>query len=59
MSPKYTKGSNLLDEQSPEKTGELEPEIREVLIYSLSLVYLNDHKDVDNDRLRRLRKPSS
>ncbi|CAC5365287.1 unnamed protein product [Mytilus coruscus] len=55
------RGENLVDEQSPEKTGELELEIHEeeVIIDSLPLVDVEDHEDVDNDRPRRVRKPPS
>ncbi|CAG2213721.1 unnamed protein product [Mytilus edulis] len=60
LSPKILRGE-LVDEQSPEKTGELESEIHdeEVIIDSLPLLDLDDHEDVDNDRPRRFRKPPS
>ncbi|CAG2253633.1 unnamed protein product [Mytilus edulis] len=56
LSPTNTKG-RLVDEQSPEKTGELESEIQNE--DSLPLLDRDDHEDVDNDRPRRFRKPPS
>ncbi|CAG2231997.1 unnamed protein product [Mytilus edulis] len=59
--PQQILRGELVDEQSPEKTGELESEIHdeEVIIDSLPLLDLDDHEDVDNDRPRRFRKPPS
>ncbi|CAG2251645.1 unnamed protein product [Mytilus edulis] len=59
--PQQILRGEFVEEQSPEKTGELESEIHdeEVIIDSLPLLDLDDHEDVDNDRPRRFRKPPS